>query len=430
MTILLLMGLMLGVLLFIGLPVGLVLGASGLFWLIVKDPVLLRGASRAVMNLATGETLLVLPLFILMGLVVQKSNLAGRFYSGVSLWLRRLPGSLLHTNIAVSAVFSAIGGSSVATAATVGSTAIPTLLRMNYEKRLMSGSLAAGGSLGILIPPSIPLIVYGATMQESVGQLFLAAVIPAGMIIVAFMLYVLVRATINPTLAPQPKAEPATRAAILQSLRDMFPLTAIAVVVLGSIYSGIATTTEAAALGLAASVVTAATTRSLGKKMLRDALVETAQLTGVLMFIVIGATVFSFAVFSWGINSMMTDLVGGLPLPPLLIIGVIALIYIVLGMFIEPLSLMLMTISVMVPVVVTLGYDPVWFGVVLVILLEVGMITPPVGLNLFTIVAISPKNTISLKDVSIGSLPFVVVVLVVVAILVVFPEIVMWPLGR
>lgn len=430
MTVLALMGLMLGVLLFIGLPIGLVLGASGLFWLVMKDPILLRGASRAVMNLVTGDVLLVLPLFILMGIIVQKSNVAGRFYGGVALWLRRIPGGLLHTNIAVCSVFSAISGSSVATAATVGSTSIPTLLQRNYDKRLMAGSLAAGGTLGILIPPSIPLIVYGATVQQSVGQLFVAALLPALLMIAMFMLYILIRAILNPALAPAETSGRATVSQLLRSVVDMVPLIGVVVVVIGGIYLGWTTTTEAAALGLGMAVLIAAATRSLTLPMLRDALVETVQLTGVLMFIVIGATVFSFAIFSWGINAMMTQMVGGLPLPPLAIVLIIALAYVVLGMFIDPISLMLMTISVIVPVIVTLGYDPIWFGVVLVILIEIGMITPPVGMNLFTIKAISPKNSLTLNDISMGSLPFVGVMAVVALILILFPGIVLMPLGR
>lgn len=430
MTVLLLMGVMLGVLMTLGLSIGLVLGATGLFWLVVKDPVLLRGAARAVMNLVTGDTLLVLPMFILMGIVVQKANVAGRFYRGMALWLRRLPGGLLHTNIAVCSVFSAISGSSVATAATVGSTAIPTLLKLNYNKRLMAGSIAAGGTLGILIPPSIPLIIYGATVQQSVGQLFVAALLPAALMVGMFMLYILLHAVLDPSVAPPEKPEPATRAEMLRSLADMAPLSSIAGVVVLGIYMGWTTTTEAAALGLAMSVLVSVVTRSLSWDHLRFALVETAQLTGVLMFIVIGATIFSFAIFSWGINSMMIRWVINLPLSPLSIILLIALGYVVLGMVIEPLSLMLMTISVLVPVIVTLGYDPIWFGIVLVILLEVGMITPPVGMNLFTLQAISPQGSISLKDVSIGSLPFVAVMMIVALILILFPGIVMLPLGR
>lgn len=429
MSVLLGMGLMLAVLLVIGLPIGLVLGATGLFWLWVKNPVLLGGAARAVMNLSTSEVLLSLPLFILMGLIVQKSNVAGRFYGAVALWLRSLPGGLLHTNIAVCSMFSAISGSSVATAATVGSTAIPTLLDLKYDKRLMSGSLAAGGTLGILIPPSIPLIVYGATVQESIGQLFIAATMPALMMIGLFSGYILVRALLNRDLAPVPPREPVSLRNRLLSLGDLLPLTAVAVVVIGGIYRGWTTTTEAAALGLATAILVAAVTRSLTLRLLRDAVAETVKLTAVLMFIVIGATVFSFAVFSWSINSMMANMVAGLPLAPLTIMLLISTLYVVLGMFIDPLSLLLMTVSVMVPIITTLGYDPIWFGVVLVILIEIGMITPPVGMNLFTIQAISPPGSVKMRDVASGSLPFVGLMLGLCVILIVFPGIVLWPLS-
>lgn len=429
MSVLLGMGLMLAVLLIIGLPIGLVLGATGLFWLWVKNPVLLGGAARAVMNLSTSDVLLSLPLFILMGLIVQKSNVAGRFYGAVALWLRSLPGGLLHTNIAVCSMFSAISGSSVATAATVGSTAIPTLLDLKYDKRLMSGSLAAGGTLGILIPPSIPLIVYGATVQESIGQLFIAATMPALMMIGLFSTYILIRALLNPKLAPVPPRERVTTGERLRSIGDLLPLTAVAVVVIGGIYRGWTTTTEAAALGLATAIIVAAITRSLTVALMREALTETVKLTAVLMFIVVGATVFSFAVFSWSINSMMANVVAGLPLSPLTIMLLISALYVVLGMFIDPLSLLLMTVSVMVPIITKLGYDPIWFGVVLVILIEIGMITPPVGMNLFTIQAISPPGTIKMRDVAMGSLPFVGLMLTLCVILIVFPEIVLWPLS-
>jgi tripartite ATP-independent transporter DctM subunit len=423
------MGLMLAVLLVLGLPIGLVLGATGLFWLTVKNPVLLGGAARAVMNLSTSDVLLSLPLFILMGLIVQKSDVARKFYSAVALWLRGLPGGLLHTNIAVCSMFSAISGSSVATAATVGSTAIPTLLNLKYDKKLMSGSLAAGGTLGILIPPSIPLIVYGATVQESIGQLFIAATMPALMMIGLFSIYILIRALLNPGLAPVPPQARITTGERLRSILDLLPLTVVAVVVIGGIYRGWTTATEAAALGLATATLVAAVTRSLTLRMLREALLEAVSLTAVLMFIVVGATVFSFAIFSWSINSTMANMVADLPLSPLTIMLMIAALYVVLGMFIDPLSLLLMTVSVMVPIIVELGYDPIWFGVVLVILIEIGMITPPVGMNLFTIQAISPRGALSIREVSAGSLPFVGLMMILCIILILFPGIVLWPLS-
>lgn len=428
MTILLLMSLTLIVLLAIGLPIGLVLGLSGIFWLVVRDPALLRGASYAIVNLSTGEVLVSMPLFILMGLVVQKTAVANRFYSGVAIWLRRLPGRLLHTNIAVCAVFSAVSGSSVATAATVASTALPNLMRLNYEKRLMSGTLAAGGTLGILIPPSIPLIIYGAAVQQSIGQLFVAAMLPAALMVALFTLYILVRGVLNPEFTPADISERITMSRRLRSLLDMAPLATIALVVIGGIYLGWTTTIEAAALGLAMAVVMAAATRSLSFAVLREALFETVDLTAMLLFILIGATLFSFAVFSWGINSMAAELIADITLPPLVVILLICAAYVVLGMFIDSISIMLMTVSVVVPAIVSLGYDPIWFGIVLVILLEVGLITPPVGMNLFTIQAMSPNKSITLGDVSRGSFPFVLLMLATVLILILFPEIVMWPL--
>ena len=425
MTVLALMGLMLGILLFIGLPIAAVLGTTGLFWIVVQDPSLLRGAARSVMNIATGDVLVSLPLFILMGLVVQKSNVATKFYRSVALWLRGVPGGLLHANILVCSVFGSVSGSSVATAATVGSTAIPDLLKFRYDRQMLTGSLAAGGTLGILIPPSIPMIVYGATVQESIGKLFVGAIIPALILIALFMSYIFIRTYRNPELAPPIQTTRPSRAEFGKSLVNTIPLVAIAAVVIGGLYFGWTTSTEAAALGLAMALLFAAATRNINVPMLRNALIETVYLTPMLMFFVVAATIFSFAIFSWGTNTTVANVVVGLDLPPFAVMLIISLIYVILGMFIDPMSLMMMTISIVVPIVVNLGYDPIWFGILLVILLEVGMITPPVGMNLFTIHAISPPGTIALGDIARGSFPYVVMILITAVALILFPDLVL-----
>ncbi|RAI02421.1 hypothetical protein DLJ53_13785 [Acuticoccus sediminis] len=423
MTVMALMGATVLLLLAAGFPIALVLGATGVFWTILYNPNYLGGIAHTVFNTASGETLIAIPLFILMGQIVQHSRVAERFYETVARWLAVVPGGLLHANISVSAVFSAVSGSSVATAATVATAALPSLDRLHYDRRLSTGTLAAGGTLGILIPPSIPLIVYGSLVEESIGSLFIAALLPALMTVSLFHIYIFVRALLDPSVAPAGAADtpPISTAA---ALGNVLPVLAIVLVVLGGIYLGWTTSTEAAALGAFMALLTAAGQRTLTWGMLKTVLGETASLTAMILFIVIGAQIFSFAVYTWGINSDIRQLVGGLPYPPLAIFGIIVVIYLILGMFVDALSLMLMTLAVVHPIIVSLGYDPIWFGIVLVLLLEVGLITPPVGMNLFTIKAVNPS--ISLKDIAYGSLPFVAIVLFSVAILVMFPEVVLW----
>jgi len=408
-----------------GIPIAVALGGTGLIWLIALDPNYLRGVGHAVWNGATSDVLTSVPLFILMGELVQRTGLASRFYDAVALWLRRLPGGLFHANIAATSVFSAVSGSSVATAATIGMVALPNLERLNYDRRMTLGSLAAGGTLGILIPPSIPLIVYGALVETSVGKLFMAALLPGIGMALLFSLYIAVKVMLRRELAPRAADRPPTLSDRLHSLGQMGPLLIVIFVILGGIYLGWTTTTEAAALGTLATLLMSALQRRLRWAMLREALVSAIRFTAMLMFVIFGAQIFSFAVFSWGITGEMGRWIGGLDYPPLAILLIILAIYLVLGMFIDALSIMIMTLSILYPIILQLQYDPIWFGVVLVILLEIGLITPPVGLNLYTIQALQPGK-VPLKEVSLGAFPFVLLLLAGVALLIAFPEIALW----
>ncbi len=411
--------------LLVGIPIAIALGGSGLIWLIALDPNYLRGVGHAIWNGATSDVLTAVPLFILMGELVQRTGLASRFYDAVSLWLRRLPGGLFHANIAATSVFSAVSGSSVATAATIGMVALPNLERLKYDRRMTLGSLAAGGTLGILIPPSIPLIIYGALVETSVGKLFVAALLPGVAMALLFSGYIAVKVLLRPGLAPRAAAQPPTLRERLHSLAQMAPLLVVVVMILGGIYLGWTTTSEAAALGTLATLLMAALQRRLRWAMVRDSLISAIRFTAMLMFVILGAQIFSFAVFSWGITSEMGRWIGGLDYPPLAILLIIAAIYLVLGMFIDALSIMIMTLSILYPIIVQLHYDPIWFGVVLVILLEIGLITPPVGLNLYTIQALQPGK-VSIKEVSAGAFPFVLLLLAGVALLIAFPDIALW----
>ena len=425
MTVMLLMIASILFLLGAGFPIALVLGVIGVISTFLLDPKYMSGIPHTVFNTATAEPLIAVPLFILMGQIIQQSKVAERFYSSVALWLRPIPGGLLHSNITVCTVFSAVSGASVATAATVATAAMPNLERLGYDRRLSTGTLAAGGTLGILIPPSIPLIVYGSIVEESIGSLFIAAILPALLLVLMFHLFIFIRALIDPDLAPIDKAASSvTLRELFLSLGDILPVFAIVAAVLGGIYAGWTTSTEAAAVGVFMALVIATAYNSLNFKMLRKVFIDAIMLTSMILFIVIGAQIFSYSVFVWGINSTIGDFVGNLDLHPVAIFSVIVLIYITLGMFVDALSLMLMTIAIVHPIVTNLGFDSIWFGVVLVLLLEVGLITPPVGMNLFTIKAVNPK--ILLSDVAYGSLPFVLIILMAVMLMVIFPKIVLW----
>lgn len=413
--------------LLLGIPIAVALGAPGLLWLLYLDPenlAYVRGAANALWNTAENHALLSVPLFILMGELMQRTEISRRFYQAVSACLWRLPGGALHSNIVACAVLSAVSGSSVATAAMVGAAAIPSLIRLNYDRRLIFGTLAAGGTLGILIPPSIPLIIYAALVEESVGRLFIGALIPGLMMTGMFFAYVLWRGwRLGRSGAPNPRPEVDMSA--VRIVADMLPFGLIFAAIFGGLYLGWATPTEVAGLGVLIALVAALIHRQLKPAAVREALTSSANTTAVIMFVVIGAQIFSYALFSWGVTRAVAEWTSSLPYPPTVILGCIVVMYLILGMFIDSISMMVLTLGVVFPVVTNLGYDPVWFGVVLVILIEVGLITPPVGINLFTIQAVVPNLT-SVMEVARGALPFVFLLLAGVGLLMLFPELVLW----
>lgn len=411
------------VMLLAGFPIALVLGLTGVVWTWAYSAAYLPGVAHTVMNTLSSETLIAIPLFILMGQIVQMARIAERFYEALAGLLVRLPGGLLHANILACGLFSAVSGSSIATASTIATAAVPSQRRFKYDLRLTTGSLAAGGTLGILIPPSIPLIVYCSLIEESVGLMFIAALVPALLLLVLFHAYVLVRALANPDCAPAPAA---TEGGLTGAgfVRDVLPLTVIVSTVIVTIYTGLMTASEAAAGGVAISILVALLGRTLSLRTLGQAIVASARLSAMILFIVVGAQIFSYGVFTWGFNAIIGDQVAALPWPPIAVLGVLILIYLVLGMFVDAISLLLMTVPVVHPVVTMLGYDPIWFGVLLVLLLEIGLITPPVGMNLFTIKAVA--NEVSLKDITVGALPFVGILLASVGLLIAFPALALW----
>ncbi len=371
---------------------------------------------------STDFILFAIPLFVLLGEILLRSGIAGRMYAALSHWLSWLPGGLMHSNIGTCTLFAAVSGSSVATAATIGTVAVGEIDRHGYNERLFLGTIAAGGTLGILIPPSIVLIVYGALTETSIPQLYIAGILPGLVLAGAFMATVVIACLVRPGWGGD-RIHSNWRAR-LSGLPDLLPPFIIFAVVIGSIYSGLATPTESAALGVLMSLVLAAVKRRLNWRMLRDSIEGAMTTSAMIMLILIAATFLSFVMTSVGIGRQVTSLITESGLSPLETIWLIVGIYLVLGMFMESLSMMIATVPIVTPVVVQLGYDPVWFGVLMMLLLETALITPPVGFNLFIVQGVRTRGQI--KDVMIGSAPFVVTLLLMIALLISFPDLALW----
>ena len=411
------------VLIGISIPVGAALGVLGL----LLDPLFsMLPLSRALGELSwstSNEFLLVaIPLFIMLGEVLLRAGFAERMYGAMSLWLSWLPGGLMHANIGASTLFAATSGSSVATAATVGTVAIPQIKRYGYNEPLFLGSIAAGGTLGILIPPSINLVIYGVLTNSSVPQLYLAGFIPGFTLAALFMLIVIVACLVKPEWGGQ--RIHATWRERLVSLKHLLPPLGIFLMVVGSIYAGLATPTEAAALGVFGALILAACFRRLSFSMLREVMEGTMRSTAMIMLIVVAAGFLNFVMSATGITTALTESISGLGLSPGWMLLVVVVFYVVLGCFMETLSMMIVTIPIVAPIMVGLGYDPIWLGIVIVVLVETALITPPVGMNLFVVQSLRKGG--SMNAVILGSQPFVLALFVMVALLAVFPDLAMW----
>ncbi len=404
-----------------GMPVSIAIAAIALLGLYFMLPVpqLTLLAERPWRSL-NSYTYSAIPMFVLMGSILIRSGVSASFFGGIAAWLSRVPGGLAHASLASSGLFAAVSGSSLATAATVGQVSGPEMMNRGYSKRLALGSIAGGGTLGILIPPSVPMIVYGATVGASVTTLFAAAMLPGLMVLASMMIMVFIWSKLVPTAAP--KEVEASSEDILSSLKSIAPFLALIAAVLGSIYTGIVTPTEAGALGVIASLVLSAAYRRLSLRMLYEAATEAAKLSAGILFIVVATSILTWVLDYAHIPQTIVGGVEALGLPTWLLLALIALFYVFLGMFIDPISMMLMTISITLPIVVLAGYDPIWFGVALMIMVEVGLITPPVGIILFVLRGLFPE--IPLREVILGALPFAALLILNVAILAMFPGIV------
>jgi tripartite ATP-independent transporter DctM subunit len=367
--------------------------------------------------------LIAVPLFLLMGEILLRAGLSEKLYKTLNIWLNRVPGGLLHTNIASSAVFSAISGSSVATAATMGSVALPFFKGRSYDPKMVLGSLAAGGALGNLIPPGITFIIYALITETSVDKLYKAAVGPSLLVVVLFTIVILARAK---TAAPRdPDAPRYSWSEKLWSLVDLAPTLILILIVLGTIYGGLATPTESAALGVVASIVLAVISGKFSFKMINDSAEATARNTAMIGLILFGAYVLNFVFTNLGVPQALAKLVSELPLPPWAIMLMIIGFYLALGTFMEGFSMIVTTIPVIFPVVVALGYDPIWFGVIVTMLVEIALISPPDGTVLYVLQGMR-KDSGPISDVFSGVIPFMLVYILAIAFLMVWPGIALW----
>lgn len=422
----LILGVTFGLVLFLlasGMWVSIALGATGVFlFLVFLGAGKLSGIGWLQFNIVNNFTFIALPLFIFMGELILQSGISDRFYKAATSWVGFLPGGLLHSNIVACALFSAISGVSMATAAAIGTVALPAMEKFGYDRRLTLGSLAAGGTLGILIPPSCAMIIYGSFVQVSVGKLFMGGVFPGLTMAALFMIYILVVSLLRPEKAPA--REKFSVKAIASSAMDIVPLLMLIFMVMGTIYLGLATPTEAAALGALFSMVLCAIYRKLTWKSVMRAGLAAIQINCWLMLIVIGANSVSIALAYLAVPSRLAETMLSFEMNRLTVLALVALMYIILGCFMDGTSMMLLTLPVVYPIMMALGFDGVWFGIIMVILIEIGQITPPVGVNLFVIHGITGKKY--LGDIIRGIIPFVFIMILMIVLLTAFPDLVLW----
>ena len=408
------------ILLSFSIPVGIVLFLLGFGVDIFFSPFpLIRGLGQMVWSTSNNATLIAIPFFVLLGEILVRSGVAEKTYSALDRWVSWLPGGLVHANIATATMFSATSGSSVATAATVATVAMLQAERLGYDPKLFSGAIAAGGTLGIMIPPSINLIVYGFLTQTSIPKLFLAGLLPGLGLALAFILIAMLICIVKPELGGDRRVFPFPE--MLRALVNLVPIILLFTVIIGTIYKGWATPTEAAAVGVMGALVIALCFGHVSGGMMSQSLVGTIKITSMIMLVVIGASFLNFTLASAGMGRELSAFLDGLGLSPLATIMVVVCIYIVLGFFIETLSLMVVTIPIIVPLVVQQGYDPIWFGILMIVLIEMALITPPVGLNLYVVQGARKSGPMS--DVMLGSIPFVAMMFLMVVALIIWPQI-------
>jgi C4-dicarboxylate transporter DctM subunit len=425
--------LMLGVLfllLGLGVWIGVALMAVGMFG-IVGLPLLFerfnsfpaeKVLGTAVWQASASWTLAALPLFIWMGEILFRTRLSEDMFKGLAPWLRRIPGRLMHVNVIGCGIFAAVSGSSAATAATIGKMSLPALLQRGYHPPMAIGSLAGAGTLGLLIPPSIIMIVYAVAADVSIVRLFIAGVLPGAMLVLLFSGYIAAWSLLNPRLTPPPEPRIPIWPRVKQT-GALIPVVLLILSVMGSIYAGIATATEAAAFGVLGALALSAWGRTLTGANFIQALMGAVRLSCMINFILAGAAFLTQAMAYTGIPAAMARWVGAQGLDPYSIIAMLTVLYVMLGCFIDGISMIVLTTSVVLPIIQGAGFDLVWFGIFIVLVVEMAQITPPVGFNLFVLQGLTGRN---IFEVAKDTLPFFLLMCVAVALVAVFPGIATW----
>lgn len=422
-------GILLALLFFLlssGLYVGVALAGVGVFGLeFLADAGGIIGG--IIYNSIHSYTLAAVPLFLFMGEIVLRSGLSGRLYRGVSKWTRVIPGGLTHSNIVSCSFFAAISGSSVATAATIGTVAYPEQTERGYHPVMVTGSLAAGGTLGILIPPSITMIIYGAYVGESVGRLFAGGIIPGIILAFMFMIYIFFAFLRNPSLGPSRESVRPWRYFIdsIVALKDIWPTLLLIVLIMGSIYGGVMTPTEAAAMSCFLALLLAATVGKLNLAIVKESALGALQTTAMAMFVFMGARILGQSVSMLKIPAQLSQMVAGWEISPMWIWLMVIIMYLILGCFMDGISMMLLSLPITYPLMITtLGFNSVWFGVMVTILVECALVTPPVGMNLYVIHGIA--KGISIGTIIRGIIPFFILMLVALALYTFVPNLVLF----
>ena len=412
------------VLLIMTVPIGFAMGLCGL---IGMSMIIGFGPALSLFGTTVYETtvtydLSIVPLFVLMGAVASRSGLSKELYDAFYAWFGALRGGLALATIGACGAFAAICGSSVATAATMSQVALPEMKRHKYAESLATGSVAAGGIIGILIPPSVVLVLYGVLTETSIGDLFIAGFLPGILTIVGFMLVISIITRIFPDMGPA--GEPSTYKEKASALGRTWAILLLFAVVIGGIYFGVFTPTEAAGIGAVGAFAISALRRRMTVSNTREALMETVKTTAMIFTILIGAlTLNNLMVFS-GIAAALSGFVSGLDMHPMAVMVVILLIYLIMGCFLDALAMILLTVPIFFPIITNLGFDPVWFGVIVVMVVELGLITPPIGMNVFVIKGMAPD--VKLSSIYAGVIPFVIAQLVLIILVFLVPGIALW----
>jgi C4-dicarboxylate transporter DctM subunit len=373
-------------------------------------------------SVGSSYTLSVIPLFVLMGQFALISGISTDIYKSVNAWLGGLPGGLSMATILGCAGFAAVSGSSLATGATMGSVAIPEMKRYGYSLKLATGCVAAGGTLGILIPPSLGFIIYGILAEQSIGKLFMAGILPGIILCSFFMITVMIQCMVNPSIGP--KAEPVPLGEKIRSLKGVWGLLALFLLIMGGIYLGVFTPTEAAGIGAFGAFLIALLKGRLNLSNTMESAMETGKTTGMIFLIVIGAEIFTKFLGITMLPMKLADYIAGLVLNKYIILSAILIIYIILGCVMDCIAIMILTTPIFFPIITGLGFDPVWYGVIMVTVLEIGFITPPVGLNVFVIRGVSGGVDVSI--IFKGIVPFIGACVAALILFILFPQIALY----